>query len=245
VETTTTQTLPVAVADTFLYRSCILRTVDYTGSLGLGVLANDTEPANSPLTAVAVGTLPTGVTLATNGVVTINRSTATTFRYRASNGSLLSQPTTGALVTLRADSVPAAFADNCTYNRTGSDGNGSITSGTPLPCAMTGTRTFSMNLKANDTDPNTATNVPTDGIGKTVTGAVITSTGTGVAVSASSCQTEIAKTASRAAITNNCDGTLTVTVSQGAPASPITLEYRALDDLGAQSGKCKDTVTVQ
>jgi hypothetical protein len=240
VATATTTTLPVAVADTFLYGSGSPRTVNYSGSLGLGVLANDTEPANLPLTAVAVGTLPTGVTLASNGVVTINLSTATTFRYRASNGPLLSQPTTGALVTLSADSVPAAVVDNCTYNRAGS---GSITLGTA--CVMTGTKIFTMNLKANDTDPNTTTNVPTDGVGKTVTGAVITSTGTGVAVSNSACQTQIVKTASRATINNNCDGTLTVTVAAAAPASPITLVYRALDDLGAQSATRTDTVTVQ
>jgi hypothetical protein len=56
------------------------------------------------------------------------------------------------------------------------------------------------------------------------------------------------KTASRATITNNCDGTITVTVSASAPASPITFTYGAVDDLKAQStsaNRATDTVTVQ
>ncbi|MFZ4790785.1 MAG: DUF4082 domain-containing protein [Candidatus Competibacteraceae bacterium] len=117
---------PTAVNDTFLFRANISRMVNYTGLLGSGVLANDTDLANLPLTAVVVTTLPTGVTLASNGVVTINRGTATTFRYRANNGSALSLPTTGALVTLAINAIPTTAADNCTYVRSGNGGSGSI-----------------------------------------------------------------------------------------------------------------------
>jgi hypothetical protein len=108
-------------------------------------------------------------------------------------------------------------------------------------------RVFTMSLTANDSDPNVTTNIPTDGVGDAVTGAIITATGTGVAVSANAAcgQAEIVKAASRATITNNCNGTITVTVAATAPASPISLTYRALDDLGAQSSTRNDVVTVQ
>jgi hypothetical protein len=108
-------------------------------------------------------------------------------------------------------------------------------------------RVFTMSLTANDSDPNVTTNIPTDGVGDAVTGAIITATGTGVAVSANAAcgQAEIVKAASRATITNNCNGMITVTVVATAPASPISLTYRALDDLGAQSSTMNDVVTVQ
>jgi len=203
------------------------------------------------LTAVAVGTLPTVVTLSANGVVTINSDAAASFRYRANDGSLLSQPATDVLVTLALDAAPTAVVDNCTYVMAGNGGNGSITVGTA--CAMTATpRVFTMNLISNDTDSNTTTNAPTDGFGKTVIDAVITSAGTGVGVSANTgCgQAQIPAlpadplTASRAVITNNYNGTLTVNV-KATSATSFTLTYRALDDLGAQSRTRTDTVTVQ
>ncbi|MFZ4790784.1 MAG: hypothetical protein ACOYMW_07830 [Candidatus Competibacteraceae bacterium] len=113
---------------------------------------------------------------------------------------------------------------------------------------MTATpRVFTMNLIGNDTDPNTTTNAPTDGVGKTVVNAIVTATGTGVAVSANAAcgQAAIGTSASRATMINNCNGRVTVAAAAAAPASPITLTYRALDDLGAQSGTRTDTVTVQ
>lgn len=244
--TQNTAAAPVAVTDLFLFRANVARTVNHAGAFGLGVLANDTNPANQALTAVAVGTVPTGVTLATAGSVTVNRSSSASFRYQANSNGQLSQPATGALVTLALNSAPATAVDNCTYVRAGNGGNGSISAGTA--CAMTATpRVFAMNLIANDTDPNATTSVPTDGAGKTVTAAVIASTGTGVAVSANSAcnQSAIIKTASRATVTNHCDGTVTVAVAPLALASPITLTYRALDDLGAQSALRTNTVTVQ
>jgi hypothetical protein len=242
VATQTTQSVPVAVADRFLFLANSSRTVNYAGVLGVGVLANDTDPTNLQLTAARVGTLPTGVALASNGVVTVNLSRATTFRYRASNGTFLSQPTTGAVVTLSIDSVPTAAVDNCTYVRAGS---GSIRSG--AACVMTGPQTFTMNLKANDSDPNVTTNIPSDGIGKTVTGAIINSTGVGVSVSANAAcgQAAIANGSTLATITNNCNGSLSVNVNTAAAASSITFAYRAIDDLGAQSNSRTNTVTLQ
>jgi hypothetical protein len=233
-----------AINDLFLFRSGIARTVNYAGPLGLGVLANDTDPGDQPLSAVVVGTLPTGVTLASNGVVTINRTSAAFFNYRTDNGTQLSQPASGAFATLAIDGAPTAVVENCTYTRAGA---GSVSG---AACAMVGASTFTMNLKANDTDPDSATNVPVDSVGRTVTGANITATSTGVAVSANAAcgQAAIVKTASRATVTNNCDGTVRVVVSAGALASPITLTYGAIDDLGAASAtanRTTDTVTVQ
>jgi WD40 repeat protein len=234
-------TPPTAIADTFLFRTSLLRSINYAGALGQGVLANDIDSTSLPLTAQAVNNLPTGVTLASNGVVSVNRTTNTSFNYRANNGSLMSLPITGTSVTLRLDGAPTTVAESCAYNRAGS---GSITLGSA--CAMTGTRVFAMNLIANDTDPNITNNLPTDGVGDAVTGAIVTATGTGVAVSANAVcgQAAIVKVASRATITNNCNGTVTVTVASAAPASPISLTYRALDDLGAQSATRNDVVTV-
>ena len=237
VATATTQTAPTpptAVADTFLFRATILRTVNYAGPLNLGVLANDT-PTNQPLAAVAVGTLPTGVTLASNGVVTVNRSANTTFNYRASDGTLLSLPTTGALVTLRLDAAPTTVGDNCSYDRSAN----TVTQ--PTRCTVTGTLgnppVVQMNVVLNDTDANVTTNAPTDGVGKTVVPStmVITVAGTGVTVNANAaCGQSALGTGTNATIVNNCDGTLTVTMS-ATNTSNITYSYRVSDDLGAQS----------
>ncbi|MEQ1545104.1 DUF4082 domain-containing protein [Methyloglobulus sp.] len=239
--TTPQASTPVAVADTFLFRSGTLRTVNYSGAGGMGVLANDSDSTSLSLSAQAIGTPPVGVALAANGVLTINSVSSTSFRYRANNGATLSLPTTGATVTLRLDSAPTTLAESCIYNRSGA---GSIISGSA--CAMNGTGMFNMNLTANDTDPNVTTNIPTDGIGDAVTGAVITATGAGVSVSANSTcgQAAVIKVASLATIINNCDGTIKLSVVATAPAS-ISLNYRALDDLGAQSATRSDVVTVQ
>ena len=224
-------TTPSAVADTFLFRANIPRTVNYAGPLNLGVLANDT-PTNQPLAAVAVGTLPTGVTLASTGVVTVNRSANTTFNYRAKNGILLSQPTTGAPVTLRLDAAPTTAGDNCNYDRSAN----TVTQ--PTRCTVTGTRVVRMNVVLNDTDTNVTTNIPTDGVGKTVVPStmVITVAGAGVTVNANAaCGQGALGTGTNATIVNNCDGTLTVTMS-ATNTSNITYSYRVSDDLGAQSG---------
>ena len=239
----TAATTVVAAPDTFLFKSGVQRTVNYTGPFGLGVLANDADSNNLPLNSVLVGTIPAGVTLANTGIVTINSTANSSFKYRASNGSVLSLPPTGATVLLRLNSLPKAIIDNCTYNRAG---NGSIT---PVNvCVMTATpRVFSMNLKANDTDPNVTTNKPSDGIGDAVTGSIITATNTGVSVSANAAcgQVAIGTSTSLASIINKCNGTLSITVTAAAPASPIQFTYKAVDDLTGQSAAVTNTVTVQ
>jgi hypothetical protein len=112
---------------------------------------------------------------------------------------------------------------------------------------MTNTRVFSMNLTANDTDPNMTTNVPTDGVGKIITRAIITATGTGVSVSGNAgCgQAAVGTSTARASIANNCNGRITVTMAANAPVSPISLTYKALDNLGGQSTAKVDTITVK
>ncbi|MCA1684079.1 MAG: Ig-like domain-containing protein, partial [Actinobacteria bacterium] len=197
--TATTQTVPVAVADTFLYRAKnrqqrrhnrrrILRTVNAPGPLGLGVLANDTDADNHPLTAQLVsGSLTGGGTLnlASEGSFTYRRATnsnTVSFRYRANDGSALSEPATGTTVNLRVDAAPTTAGDKCSYNRSAN----TVTQ--PPRCTVTGTRVVQMNVVLNDTDPNVTTNTPTDGVGLTVVPGtmLITVAGSGVTVNANS-----------------------------------------------------------
>ena len=240
IATATTQTAPtapIAVNDTVLYLANVVRTVNAPGPLGIGVLANDTQAENLPLTAQLVaGSLSGGGTLnlASNGSFTYLRTTGSntvSFRYRASAGSVLSQPATGATVNLRVDAAPTAAADNCSYDRSAN----TVTQ--PTRCTVTGTRVVRMNVVLNDTDANVTTNAPTDGIGKTVVPStmVLTIAGTGVTVNANAaCGQGALGTGTNATIVNNCDGTLTVTMS-ATNTSNITYSYRVSDDLGAQS----------
>ena len=242
-----TNSVPIAVNDTFLYRANVLRTVNAPGPLGLGVLLNDTHALNLPLTAQLVaGSLSGGGTLnlASDGSFTYLRATGSntvSFRYRASDGSALSEPATGATVNMRVDTAPATTADNCTYDRSAN----TVTQ--PIRCTVTATRTVKMNVVLNDTDSNVTTNVPTDGVGKTVVPStmVVTVAGTGVTVTANSaCGQAALGTGTNATIVNNCDGTLTVTMS-AANISNITYSYRVSDDLGAQSSARSVTLTSQ
>ncbi|MDQ3776568.1 MAG: Ig-like domain-containing protein [Pseudomonadota bacterium] len=246
--TATTQTVPVAVADTFLYRAKnrkqrrnrrrILRTVNAPGPLGLGVLANDTDADNHPLTAQLVsGSLTGGGTLnlASDGSFTYRRATnsnTVSFRYRANDGSALSEPATGTTVNLRVDAAPTTAGDNCRYNRSAN----TVTQ--PTRCTVTGTRVVQMNVVLNDTDPNVTTNTPTDGVGLTVVPGtmLITVAGSGVTVNANSAcgQGALGTLATRATLTNNCDGTVTVTM-RAINIRRIVYSYRVRDDLGAQS----------
>ena len=240
IATATTQTVPIAVNDTFLYRANVLRTVNAPGPLGVGVLANDTQAGNLTLTAQLVtGSLLGGGTLnlASNGSFTYLRATGSntvSFRYRASDGSALSEPATGATVNLRVDAAPTTVADNCSYDRSAD----TVTQPTRCSVPVTGTRTVKMNVVLNDTDSNVTTNAPTDGIGKTVVPGtmVVTVAGTGVRVNDAACGQAALGTVpgTNATIVNNCDGTLTVTMT-ALNTSNITYSYRVSDDLGAQS----------
>ncbi len=232
-----TQIAPIAVNDTFLYRANVLRTVNLTGSLGLGVLANDLHPGNLPLTAQLVaGSLSGGgaLNLLANGSLTYLRSTGSntvSFRYRAGDGIALSEPTTGATVNMRVDVAPTTVSDNCSYDRSAN----TVTQ--PTRCTVTDVRVVRMNVVLNDTDANVTTNTPTDGIGKTVISntMVVTVVGAGVTVNANAaCGQVMLGTGTNATIDNNCDGTLTVTMS-AANAANINYSYRVSDDLGAQS----------
>lgn len=96
-----------------------------------------------------------------------------------------------------------------------------------------------MNVVLNDTDSNVTTNIPTDGVGKTVvpsTMVVTVASSPGLTVNANaSCGQGALGAGTNATIDNNCDGTLTVTMSAANTANVI-YSYRVSDDLGAQSG---------
>jgi hypothetical protein len=201
------------------------------------VLANDTHPENLSLTAQLVpGSLTGGGTLnlAVDGSFTYLRtsnSNTVSFRYRANDASALSEPATGATVNMRVDAAPTTSADDCSYDRSAN----TVTQ--PARCTVTGSWVVLMNVVLNDTDSNVTTDAPTDGVGKTVVPStmVVTAAGTGVSVTKNvACGQPALGKGSNATIYNNCDGTLTVTMS-AANTSNITYSYSVSDDLGAPS----------
>lgn len=242
-------TSPVANADTYLYRANVTRTVNLVGSLGLGVLSNDTDAENNPLSALYVaGSLSGGGTLNLNatGSFTYLRATAAnaSFRYRASDGLLSSLPATGTTVQLRADAAPVTVADNCSYDVSDNATTGSAS------CTVVSSRTVKIAVAFNDTDPNTTTNAPTDGVGKSIVLSTtnISSPGTGVKVLANpACgQSAIgAATGTRATLTNNCDGTVTAAIASGNSSNSVGFSYKVSDDLGMASSVRAVTLSVQ
>lgn len=107
-----------------------------------------------------------------------------------------------------------------------------------------------MAVTLNDTDSNKVTNIPTDGIGSNVVpnSTIVASVGAGVNVLANTqCGQPALGTvpAARGTITNNCDGTVTVTVANGNNLSGIGYGYRVSDDLGAQSSLRVVTLSVK
>jgi|CXWL01.1.fsa_nt_gi VCBS repeat-containing protein len=242
-------TAPTASGDTFLFRANVLRTVNVAGPLGLGVLKNDTDAENNALTAQYVAaSLSGGGTLNfnTNGSFTYTKTTSTisSFRYLANDGILLSLPATGTTVNLRSDAAPTTVADNCKYDIS----NNAAT--VPARCIVLANKTIKMTVALNDTDSNTVTNIPSDGIGKTVVAntALVTSVGSGVNVLANAQCGQVARgtaPGSRGTLTNNCDGTVTVTVANGNNVNAIGYSYKVSDDLGAQSSARAVTLSVQ
>jgi serine protease AprX len=242
-------TAPTANSDTFLYRPNVVRSVNVAGSLGLGVLMNDTDAEDNALSAQYVASSLSGggtLSLNANGSFTYIKATSanTSFRYRANDGILLSLPATGTTVNLRADAPPTTVADNCVYDI--SD-NGATA---PDRCAVLTNRTIRMAVTLNDTDPNKVTNIPTDGIGSNVVpnSTIVASVGTGINVLANSQCGQAALgivPAARGTITNNCDGTVTVTVASGNNLNAIGYSYRVSDDLRAQSSLRAVTLSVK
>jgi|GEM_PF-385685 VCBS repeat-containing protein len=243
-----TNTAPVAVNDTsFLYRQNVLRTVNYAGPLGLGVLANDTDAENQALSAQVV-TNPAAGTLTLNSAGSFtylrNGTGNTTFTYRANDGQGVNNLSNNATVTMRTDAAPTANADNCLYDVSAQ----TVTQ--PARCSVTAPRVVRVNVALNDTDSNVTTNIPTDGVGKTVVpgSAVITAVGAvGVDVVASACQAAIPAGVgiARGTITNNCDGTVTIAIAAANTNSTISYTYRIGDDLGALSNARQNSQTVQ
>jgi|CXWL01.1.fsa_nt_gi VCBS repeat-containing protein len=242
-------TAPTANGDTFLFRPNVLRTVNVAGPLGSGVLMNDTDAENNALTAQYVAaSLSGGGTLNfnTNGSFTYTKTTtaSSSFRYLANDGILLSLPATGTTVNLRADAAPTTVADNCLYTIS------SNTATVPARCIVLANKIIKMKVALNDTDSNTVTNIPSDGIGKTVVvnSAVITAVGSGVNVLANAQCGQVARgtaPGARGTIINNCDGTVTVTVAIGNNVNAIAYSYKVSDDLGAQSSARSVTLSVQ
>ncbi|MEQ1637899.1 MAG: Ig-like domain-containing protein [Methylococcales bacterium] len=242
-------TAPIAKIDTFLYRPNVTRTVNGSGALGLGVLMNDTDAENNNLSAQFVtNSLSGGGTLSLNANGSFNYVNTTSanvsFRYRANDGALLSFPATGTAVSLRADAAPTTAGDNCVYDIS----NNATT--VAARCIVLSNRIIKMAVTLNDTDPNKVTNIPTDGIGSTVVNnsTLVSSVGTGVNVLANpQCGQPALGTASpvRGSITNNCDGSLTISVSSGNNINNINYTYRVSDDLGAQSNLRSVSLSVQ
>lgn len=240
-----TNTAPVAINDpSFLYRQNVLRTVNYSGPLGLGVLANDTDAENQALSAQVVTNPAAGtLTMNSDGSFTYlrNGTGIATFTYRANDGQGVNNLSNTATVTMRTDTAPAAASDNCIYDV-------SAQTVTQLQrCTVNAAKVVTVNVALNDTDVNTTTNIPTDGVGKTVVpgSAVITAVGVDVDVAASACQTAIGTApGARGTIVNNCNGTFTLTIAAGNGANSIAYTYRIADDLGALSGNRGNTLGV-
>ncbi len=255
VSNAATNTAPVANADLFLYVANLTRTINAPG-----LLRNDTDAQNNALAAQFVaGSLLNGGTLTcataaspsicADGSFRYIRTTGNnnvSFSYRASDGLLLSEPAAGATVNLRVNTAPTTVGDNCSYDRSAS----TVTQ--PTRCTVLQTRVVRMNVVANDYDrnnpnsPNTLNN-PTDGIGQTVVpgSMLITAVGSGVDVLANStCGQGALGTAPGAAATifNNCDGTLTVTMT-ATNTQNIVYSYRVGDDLGTQSNARQVTLS--
>jgi VCBS repeat-containing protein len=128
-----------------------------------GVLANDTDPDGSPLTAVLVAN-PTHGTLSLNGngsftyTPSLNYNGLDTFTYRASDGSLTSGITTVTLTVAPVNDTPVAANDTHTTAEDtvlnvaapGVLGNDTDADGNPLSALLVSTVTHgTLNLSAN------------------------------------------------------------------------------------------------
>lgn len=242
-------TAPIAKNDTFLYRQSITRIVDLKGMLGSGVLKNDTDAQNNALSAQYVANSLSGggnLNLNLDGSFSYTKSTAgkSSFRYRASDGNLLSLPTSGTTVELFPDAPPVTKADECEYDisKKATDEDNK--------CKALGNRVIRMAVTLNDSDPNKETNSPSDGIGSAIVpnSTLVASVGTGVNMLANTKCGQLALGASpavRGTLTNNCDGTVTVTVASNNNAKRIDYSYRVSDDLGAQSNISAVSLKIQ
>ncbi len=108
------QGAPVANADSYSTAEDTPLTVPVTG-----VLANDTDPASLPITAVNATQPANGsVTLNTNGSFTFtpaaNFAGSTSFTYQASNGARTSAPATVTLTVTPVNDAPVAQNDSYT-----------------------------------------------------------------------------------------------------------------------------------
>ncbi|MEQ1560189.1 MAG: S8 family serine peptidase [Methyloglobulus sp.] len=242
-------TAPTANSDIFLYRPNVARIVNKAGTLGAGVLQNDSDVDLNPLTGQFVTNSLSGggnLNFNSDGSFSFVKTTGglSSFRYRANDGTLLSSPIWGATVYLRKDAVPKTLPDNCVYTITSNEVS------EPDRCRVVGDRAIKMSLAANDVDPNQVVHVPTDGVGSTViaNSTLISFAGTGVNVNANAECGQIALGTTRTVrgtIDNNCDGTVTVTAADGNNSKTISYHYRISDDLGAQSGHRQVILTIR
>lgn len=132
---------PVGVADTYN----VVTGQTLTISQVLGVLANDTDPNNNPLTASLVTTTANGtLTLNANGSFTYTPNSGftgtDTFVYRANDGSLSSANTTVTINVTATNQAPTAVNDTYSTNED-----------TTLNIAV------GQGVLANDTDPENNT----------------------------------------------------------------------------------------
>jgi VCBS repeat-containing protein len=139
VTLTVVQGAPVANADSY----SVNQNTTLTVALGSGVLVNDTDPSNLPLTASVVSTTSHGsLSLNADGTFTYTPTAAyhgtDTFTYKAYDGSLYSSPATVTITV--AQLAPTATADGYSVNEN-----------------TTLTVTAGSGVLANDTDPSNLT----------------------------------------------------------------------------------------
>ena len=109
-------TAPVGVADSYSTNEDTALTVSTAGPLGNGVLSNDTDAENNPLTAVLqTGPSNGSLTLNPDGSFTYtpnaNFNGSDSFVYKASDGALQSANTTVSLTINAVNDPPTANAD--------------------------------------------------------------------------------------------------------------------------------------
>lgn len=241
---------PIANQDRFLYRPGQLRNVAGAGSLGKGVLANDSDADHDMLAAQLVANSQTGggtLNLHADGSFDYFRNTAgkAGFRYRADDGQLSSQPASGSQTWLYPDRPPKTRSDHCRYFFS----TQSVSE--PGRCSVVAENSVKMDLTVNDYDPDAGSRQPSDGVGASVVAGSlnIVAVGSGVTVYANpQCgQTEIASNTlpPRAGLINHCDGSVSVSIANPNQSKTIDFRYRVADDLGAFSSAARARLSVR
>jgi hypothetical protein len=192
-----------------------------------GVLNNDRDPGGGWLSAIldhAFSPVYGNLAFQSDGsfdFTPASNFTEGSFTYRANNGTKSSATT--ARVRLRANTAPIAKQENCSFDRATNRLKGAA-------CSLLSTDPLilQINVVANDWDPNSRSNVPSDGIGMTLAPSPLMATTLRGAGST----------------TDNGDGTVTVTLDPGFKGE-YQYSYTVDDDLGLRSEAARNIVTVE